>query len=94
MRNDFSHSIGFQPPSGARARKRCRTACAELALTLALALCTAVALTAVSIGMARADALGSIVRHDGGPWGVALLLGVMGALTAFVTRIVEARARR
>jgi hypothetical protein len=91
MCSDFSPPLGFQAP----VRKRRGIAFAELFLTLALALSTAIALTAVSLGMARADTLGSIITDDSGSMGVALLLGsalaVMGALTAFVTRFSEPR---
>ncbi len=98
MFTDSNPRIGFQHPCRERTRKRRRIALAQLLLTLALALSTVIALTAVSIGMARADSLRAIVPHESGPVGVALLLGsvlaVMGALTAFATHICEARARR
>ena len=97
MRTDSSQFFGFEPPLAARAGKCPRLPCAELFLTLALALSTAIALTAVSIGIARADALGSMLPDDGGAWDVALLLGsvlvVMGALTAAVTRLFEPARR-
>jgi hypothetical protein len=92
MHADFSPPVGFQPSRRVRGRRG--IAVTELLLTLALALSTAIAVTAVSIGMARADTLGTIVADESGPVGVALLLGavlaVMGGLTTLVTRICDA----
>jgi len=71
-----------------RERTAGRLALTELVATLALALCTAVAATAVSIGIARADSITSVVDNDAGMFGVALLLGLlfvgMGGLTALM----------
>src|SRR5262249_48233126 len=68
----------------------------ELITTVALALSTAVAVTAVSIGMARADLadgmgrVAAMARGDGGPLAIALcitlLLAAMGGLTAIIAR--------
>jgi hypothetical protein len=62
----------------------------ELITTVALALSTAVAVTAVSIGIARADVVDAVARGDGVPLAIALcitlLLAVMGGLTAIVAR--------
>jgi hypothetical protein len=58
----------------------------ELITTAALALSTAVAVTAVSIGIARADVVGSMAKGNGAPFAVALLIALLlsaaGALTA------------
>jgi len=58
----------------------------ELITTAALALSTAVAVTAVSIGMARADVIGDAARGNSAPFAIALLIGLllsaMAALTA------------
>lgn len=63
-------------------------ACVELVTTAALALSTAIAVTAVSIGIARADVLGSVTKGDSAPFAVALFIGLlfaaMGGLTAIV----------
>jgi hypothetical protein len=63
-------------------------ACVELITTAALALSTAVAVTAVSIGIARADAVGAVTNGDGAPFAIALFLGLllsgMGGLTAIM----------
>jgi hypothetical protein len=60
----------------------------ELITTAALALSTAVAVTAVSIGIARAEVVGTVAKADGAPFAIALLIGLllsaMGALTAFM----------
>ena len=60
----------------------------ELILTAALALSTAVAVTAVSIGIARADVLGTVAKGDSAPFAIALFIGLlfaaMGGLTAIV----------
>ena len=60
----------------------------ELIITAALALSTAVAVTAVSIGIARADVVDAVTKGDGVPLAIALcialLLAAMGGLTAIV----------
>jgi hypothetical protein len=62
----------------------------ELITTAALALSTAVAVTAVSIGIARADVVGSMGKGNGAPFAVALLIGLLlsatGALTALMAQ--------
>jgi glycerol uptake facilitator-like aquaporin len=58
----------------------------ELIATVALALSTVVAATAVSIGIARAEALGARAETEVAPLAIALLIGLllsaMGGLTA------------
>jgi hypothetical protein len=70
------------------ARKHKNVACVELITTAALALSTAVAVTAVSIGIARADVIGSVAKGDSAPFAIALFIGLllsaMGGLTALV----------
>jgi hypothetical protein len=65
-----------------------RIALVELITTVALALSTAIAVTAVSIGIARADVVGAVTKGDGTPFAIALcivfLLAAMGGLTAVV----------
>jgi hypothetical protein len=80
-----------------RAEQEVRQACAlkhrsiafvQLITTAALALSTAVAVTAVSIGMARADVIGAVAKGDSTPFAIALLIGLllsaMGGLSALV----------
>jgi hypothetical protein len=58
----------------------------ELIATLALALSTLIAVTAVSIGIARADVFGAQTDAGGAPFAIALFVGLllagMGVLTA------------
>jgi glycerol uptake facilitator-like aquaporin len=73
-----------------RAESRTRPlALVELITTGALALSTLVAATAVSIGIARAHALGIGADGDSAPLAIALLIGflllAMGGLTAIMT---------
>ena len=60
----------------------------ELIATVALALSTVIAVTAVSIGIARADAFGMRTEGDTAPLAIALLIGLllsaMGGLTAIM----------
>jgi hypothetical protein len=60
----------------------------ELITTAGLALSTVVAITAVSIGIARADVLGATTSGDHAPFAIALSIGMlfaaMGALTALM----------
>jgi len=60
----------------------------ELIATAALALSTVVAITAVSIGIARADIFGMRADGDSAPIAIALLIGLlllaMGGLTALM----------
>ena len=71
--------------TGSRTRP---VALVELITTVALALSTVVAVTAVSIGIARADVAGIRADGDPAPLAIALLIGLlllaMGGLTAFM----------
>jgi len=70
------------------APKRRSIAVVELLTTAALALSTAIAVTAVSIGIARADMRGVVTQGDATPFAIALsfvlLLSAMGVLTAII----------
>jgi hypothetical protein len=70
------------------APKHKNVACIELFTTAALALSTAVAVTAVSIGIARADVIGTVAKGDSAPFAIALFIGLllsaMGGLTVLV----------
>ena len=72
-------------------RSRKRHGFADVALlvtTAALVVSLVVAATAVSIGIARADTLGSIAESNGGRFALAIVLALviagMGGLTAVV----------
>jgi hypothetical protein len=83
-------------PAGRSAREReSRQGCAprhrpivlvELIITAALALSTVVAVTAVSIGIARAEVAGDVAKGASLPFaialGIALLLTAMSGVTA------------
>jgi len=66
----------------------------ELIITAALALSTAVAVTAVSIGMARADVVGAMTNGDGTPLAIALCIASLLAAMGGLTVIVAANPRR
>lgn len=61
----------------------------ELIATIALALSTLIAVTAVAIGIARADVFGAQADIKAAPFAIALFLGLlltaMGGLTALMT---------
>jgi len=83
-----------QEARAASARKHRSFVCVELLTTAALALSTAVAVTAVSIGIARADVIGAVANGDGAPFAVALLIGSLFAAMGGLTAIVAGGARR
>jgi hypothetical protein len=82
-------------------RSRGRREFADTALlvtTAALSVSLVIAITAVSIGIARADALGQFADSGGGRWALAVFLGLviagMGGLTAAMVREKEPPLRR
>jgi hypothetical protein len=85
----FNRNNGCDPPQPAGG-KRGSMLFVELITTAGLALSTAVAVTAVSIGMARADVIGSVAHGDSAPLAIALfmtiLFSAMGGLTALMAR--------
>jgi prepilin signal peptidase PulO-like enzyme (type II secretory pathway) len=85
---ELTGKAGFASPVSTKRITRCRILGVELFATLALVVCLIIAATAVSIGMARAQALATIDRHDHTPFAVALFFGAvmagMGGLTAMV----------
>jgi hypothetical protein len=63
----------------------------ELFATIALALSTVVAVTAVSIGIARAEAFGMRADSDAAPLAIALLIGLLlSAMGGFTAMMAEA----
>ena len=74
--------------SDAPAPKHRPGAAVELIATVALAFLTLVAVTAVSIGIARADVFGARADADAAPLAIALFIGLllsaMGGLTAIM----------
>jgi hypothetical protein len=85
---ELTGKVGFASPVSTKRITRCRILSIELIATLALVVCLIIAATAVSIGMARAQALANIEQHDHTPLAVALFFGAvmagMGGLTAMV----------
>src|SRR5689334_14695876 len=89
MSQAFTHTRGVASPPAAGGKHR-SILVVELVTTAALALSTAVAVTAVSIGMARADVIGAVKQGDGASLAIAvfmaLLFSGMGGLTALMAR--------
>ena len=85
---ELTGKVGFASPVSTKRITRCRILGVELFATLALVVCLIIAATAVSIGMARAQAFANIGRPDRAPFAVALFFGAvmagMGGLTAMV----------
>ena len=82
--------VGFASPTTEKKFSKRRIAGVELIATVALALSLVIAATAVSIGMARAQALGAVGDSDDARFAIALFLGLvmaaMGGLTAIAAR--------
>ena len=77
MRKHISPA-GFTPPANRALGGEHRTAAvAELVASLGLALCTLIAVTAVSVGMARADVIGNVIDNEGSLFVIALVLGLL-----------------
>lgn len=99
MSSDFDIGHGFDHPVR---RKRPLTprkiAFAELIMTIALIACIVVAVTAVSIGIARADALAGLRGGHDGTLAIAaflaLLIALMGGITAFALHSPQEPPRR
>jgi hypothetical protein len=89
MSSDLQDRAGFDHRPLHQETAQQRSALALIA-SMALAISTAVAATVVSIGIARAEILGSVANGTNRPVAVAVLIGVvlagMGGLTAMVTR--------
>jgi hypothetical protein len=85
---ELTGKVGFASPVSERKSSRRRILGVELIAAGALAVCLIIAVTAVTIGMARAQALANIDRRDHTPFAVALFFGAlmagMGGLTAIV----------
>jgi len=85
---ELTGKVGYASPVSTKRITRCRILGVELFATLALVVCLIIAVTAVSIGMARAQAFANIGRRDHASFAVALFFGTvmagMGGLTAIV----------
>lgn len=68
--------------------RRRPVALVELIATLSLALSTVVAVTAVSIGIGRADVFGMRADGDTAPFAIALLIGLLLLAMAGLTAVM------
>ncbi len=86
---ELTGKVGFASPISEKSLSRRRSLGVELIAMAALVVCLIVAVTAVSIGMARAQALAAVDNSDRAPFAIGLLLGAvmagMGGLTAMAT---------
>ena len=93
MSNRPGHGLLDQAPE--TPPKHRPAAVVELIATLALALSTLIAVTAVSIGIARADILAARADADAAPFAIALFVGLllagMGGLAGIMA---DDRSRR
>lgn len=89
---ELAGQVGFASPVTEKKFSK-RRAGIELLATVALAVSLVIAATAVSIGMARAQALGAVVHNDGRPLAIAAGLAVamfgMAGLTAVAVRAAK-----
>lgn len=96
MHSPLHHAPGFnEPHAGKSGRGRLDSAIAHLIATVTLAAGTLVAVTALSIGVARADPLATVIHTESGVLAFAAMLGAL-LLGASVTKAVSPRrnARR
>ncbi|HEY2755888.1 MAG TPA: hypothetical protein VGJ01_09105 [Pseudolabrys sp.] len=72
-----TESTGFTPPLTRRlGRERRTVALAELVASMGLAVATVIAATAVTVGIARADAATNVIDQESSLFAIALLLGL------------------
>ena len=87
---ELTGKVGFASPVTEQSFSKRRHAGIELLATVALAISLVIAATAVSIGMARAQAIGAVSHSDGTPFAIAVFVGLlmagMGAFTAIAAR--------
>lgn len=86
MRAPLDHTGFIAPPERTLGHERRHVALASLIASAALAFATVIVATVVSVGIARASAVGNVIDNESGLFAVALLLGLlfigMGGLTA------------
>lgn len=71
-----------------------RSLVAGLLTTTALLIATIIAATAVSAGIARADALGALIDNEAGVFAIALLLGLLFVASCFTKALAPRRNAR
>jgi hypothetical protein len=93
---ELTGMVGFASPVTEKKFSKRRYAGIELLATVALAVSLVIAATAVSIGMAHAQAFGTDHHGDGTPLAIAIFFGLllagMGGLAAIAAR--ERRSSR
>jgi hypothetical protein len=89
---ELTGKVGFASPIIEKKISK-RRAGIELLATLALTVCLIVAATAVSIGMARAQAFGAVHDARGAPLALATVIGLALAATGGLTAITAHRRR-
>lgn len=87
---ELTGMVGFASPVIEKKFSKRRAAGIELLATIALAVSLVIAATAVSIGMARAQAIGAVTHTSGFPLAIAAFLGLfmagMGGIAAIAVR--------
>jgi hypothetical protein len=87
---ELTGKVGFASPVAENKFSTRRTGGVELIATVALAVSLAIAATAVSIGVARAQALDAVAHSDTASFAIAVFFGLlmagMGGLTAVAIR--------
>ncbi len=86
------HDQGFNGLDGMPDKPR--SLFAGLLTTAALLVATIIAATAVSAGIARADALGTLIDNEAGVFAIALLLGLMFIASCFTKAMTPRRNAR
>lgn len=86
------HGQGFNRLDGIPGRPR--PLFAGLLTTAALLVATIIAATAVSAGIARADALGTLIDNEAGVFAIALLLGLLFIASCFTKAMTPRRNAR
>jgi hypothetical protein len=86
---------GFTPPANRSLGSEHRSvALAELVASFGLALSTLIAATVISVGIARADVVSSVIDNEGGLFVIALLLGLLFIGVGGVTIVSMPHASR
>ncbi len=92
MSRDRIAGIGFQHPNrNARPLTKRKIALAHLLMTAVLVICILVAVTAVTVGMARADTLNVLAQGHDGSFALILLIGLVLAATGALSAVAAYR---
>lgn len=93
---ELTGKVGFASPALIKKKFSKRRSAIELAATVALAVSLVIAATAVSIGMAHAQALGTVSDNNGANLALVLFVGLLMASLGGLTAVAapERRASR